>query len=60
MVDSLKNKVISCANFKLQMRMMEEKKARKPIDEWTHIASALTGTVEEVLSAAFSQVPSPL
>ncbi|KAM4536716.1 snRNA-activating protein complex subunit 2 isoform 2-T2 [Odontesthes bonariensis] len=55
-VDSLKNKVISCANFKLQMRMMEEKKARKPIDEWTHMASALTGTVEELLSTAFSQM----
>ncbi|XP_072232685.1 snRNA-activating protein complex subunit 2 isoform X2 [Leuresthes tenuis] len=54
-VDSLKNKVISCANFKLQMRMMEEKKARKPIDEWTHMASTLTGTVEEMLIVASTE-----
>lgn len=58
MVESLKNKVISCVSFKLQKKRWEEKKARKPIEVWTHMASSVAGTLEESISTAFSQVPS--
>ncbi|XP_038587761.1 snRNA-activating protein complex subunit 2 isoform X1 [Micropterus salmoides] len=55
-VESLKNKVISCASFKLKKKRWEEKKVRKPIEVWTHIASAVAGTLEEPISTAFSQM----
>lgn len=56
MVESLKNKVISCARSKLKKNRYEEKKIRKPIEVWTRLASALAGTHEESISSAFSQV----
>ncbi|XP_027895109.1 snRNA-activating protein complex subunit 2 [Xiphophorus couchianus] len=56
MVDSLKNKTISSARFQLQMKNWEEKQFRRPIEEWTHMASTLAGTLEKVISAAFSQM----
>lgn len=55
-VEYLKNKVISMANFKLTKKIGEEKKSRKPIEVWTHVASAIAGTLEEPISAAFSQM----
>ncbi|XP_029311131.1 snRNA-activating protein complex subunit 2 [Cottoperca gobio] len=55
-VEFLKNKVISSASFKLKHKKWEEKKVRKPIEVWTHIASAMAGTLEEPISNAFSQM----
>ncbi|XP_067435767.1 snRNA-activating protein complex subunit 2 [Thunnus thynnus] len=55
-VESLKNKVISCASFNLKKKRWEEKKVRKPIELWTHMASAVAGTLEEPISTAFSQM----
>ncbi|XP_070786168.1 snRNA-activating protein complex subunit 2 [Enoplosus armatus] len=55
-VESLKNKVIACASLKLKTKRWEERKARKPIEVWTHMASAVAGTLEEPMSAAFSQM----
>ncbi|XP_027132535.1 snRNA-activating protein complex subunit 2 isoform X2 [Larimichthys crocea] len=55
-VESLKNKVISCARSKLKKNRYEEKKIRKPIEVWTRLASALAGTHEESISSAFSQM----
>uniref|UniRef100_A0A8C9YMZ3 Uncharacterized protein n=1 Tax=Sander lucioperca TaxID=283035 RepID=A0A8C9YMZ3_SANLU len=36
-----------------------EEKVRKPIEVWTHMASTITGNLEEPISTAFSQVLSP-
>ncbi|XP_023124647.1 snRNA-activating protein complex subunit 2 [Amphiprion ocellaris] len=55
-VESLKNKVISSASMKWKRKMWEEKKVRKPIEDWTNMASAVTGTLEEAISKAFSQM----
>ncbi|XP_039997164.1 snRNA-activating protein complex subunit 2 isoform X2 [Xiphias gladius] len=55
-VESLKNKVISCASFKLKKRRWEDKKVRKPIEVWTQMASAVAGNLEEPISSAFSQM----
>ncbi|XP_030579168.1 snRNA-activating protein complex subunit 2 [Archocentrus centrarchus] len=55
-VELLKNKVIVNARFKLKKKRREEKNARKPIEEWTHVAASLAGTLEETISTAFSQV----
>ncbi|KAI3375904.1 hypothetical protein L3Q82_004160 [Scortum barcoo] len=55
-VESLKDKVISCAKCKLKRNRWEEKKVRKSIQEWTHMASAVAGTLEEPISTAFSQM----
>ncbi|PWA14815.1 hypothetical protein CCH79_00014488 [Gambusia affinis] len=56
MVDSLKKKTISSARFQLRMKNWEEKQFSRPIEEWTHMASTLAGTLEKVISAAFSQM----
>ncbi|KAM9718236.1 snRNA-activating protein complex subunit 2 [Menidia menidia] len=56
MVESLKSRVISSACQRVRMSRAQEKRARRPIDRWTHMASALSGTLEPVLSAAFSQM----
>ncbi|XP_014853612.1 PREDICTED: snRNA-activating protein complex subunit 2 [Poecilia mexicana] len=56
MVDSLKNNIISSARFQLRMKNWQEKQFRRPIEEWTHMASTLAGTLEKVISAAFSQM----
>ncbi|XP_037832557.1 snRNA-activating protein complex subunit 2 isoform X2 [Kryptolebias marmoratus] len=56
MVDSLKNKLISGVSFQLQKNRWKEKCSRKPIEKWTHLASAMAGTLEVVVSAAFSQI----
>ncbi|XP_043953842.1 snRNA-activating protein complex subunit 2 [Gambusia affinis] len=56
MVDSLKNKTISSARFQLRMKNWEEKQFSRPIEEWTYMASTLAGTLEKVISAAFSQM----
>nr|XP_046237196.1 snRNA-activating protein complex subunit 2 [Scatophagus argus] len=55
-VESLKDKVISLASFELKKKRWEEKKVTKPIEMWTHLASALTGTLEEPISTAFFQM----
>lgn len=55
-VEFLKNQVISCASIKWKRKMWEEKKVRKPIEDWTNMASAVTGTLEETISKAFSQM----
>lgn len=55
-VEYLKNRVISLASNKLKKKRLEEKKVRKPIEEWTRMASAVAGTREEPISAAFSQM----
>ncbi|XP_013877173.1 snRNA-activating protein complex subunit 2 [Austrofundulus limnaeus] len=55
-VDCLKNKLISAVSFQLQKLRWEEKRNSKPIDEWTHMASAVAGTLEAVISAAFSRM----
>uniref|UniRef100_A0A3B3WEZ2 snRNA-activating protein complex subunit 2 n=1 Tax=Poecilia mexicana TaxID=48701 RepID=A0A3B3WEZ2_9TELE len=59
MVDSLKNNIISSARFQLRMKNWQEKQFRRPIEEWTHMASTLAGTLEKVISAAFSQPLTP-
>ncbi|XP_037614803.1 snRNA-activating protein complex subunit 2 [Sebastes umbrosus] len=55
-VDYLKDKVISLANYKLRKKRWEQKKARKPIEVWRHMASAMAGTLEEPITSAFSQM----
>ncbi|KAM7365927.1 hypothetical protein PAMP_015405 [Pampus punctatissimus] len=55
-VENLKNKVISRASFELKKKRWEEKKVKKPIELWTHMASAVAGTLEEPISTAFSQM----
>ncbi|XP_054457616.1 snRNA-activating protein complex subunit 2 [Anoplopoma fimbria] len=55
-VEYLKDKVISLASFKLKKKRWEEKKVRKPIELWTHMASAIAGTRVEPITAAFSQM----
>ncbi|KAM9335328.1 uncharacterized protein snapc2 [Symphorus nematophorus] len=55
-VESLKNKVISYASFKYRKKKWQEKKAGKPIEVWTHMASCVTGTLEETITNAFSQM----
>ena len=56
-VEYLKGKVISLASLKLWKKSLEEKKVRKPIEVWTHMASSIAGSHEEAISNAFSQVP---
>ncbi|MED6294981.1 hypothetical protein CHARACLAT_026656 [Characodon lateralis] len=56
MVDSLKKKAIASARFQLHVKNWEEKQIRQAIEEWTHMASALAGTLETPISAAFIQV----
>uniref|UniRef100_UPI0037E76CF3 snRNA-activating protein complex subunit 2 n=1 Tax=Semicossyphus pulcher TaxID=241346 RepID=UPI0037E76CF3 len=55
-VNSLKDKVISCASFKLKKRRWEERKAIKPIEVWTHMASSVAGNLEETINTAFAQM----
>lgn len=55
-VESLKNKVISCANLKLKEKRWKEKKVRKPIEVWTQMASVVAGTIEQTISTALSQL----
>lgn len=55
-VDNLKNKTILFAQNKLNTEQREERKALKPVEMWTNLASAVAGTVEESISKAFSQM----
>lgn len=55
-VELLKNKVLLNARLKLKRQRREERNVRKPIEEWTYMASSLVGTLEETISTAFSQV----
>lgn len=55
-VEYLKGEVISLASIRLLKKRWEEKKDRKPIEEWTYMASAMAGTLEEPISTAFSQM----
>uniref|UniRef100_A0A3Q1F6R3 Uncharacterized protein n=1 Tax=Acanthochromis polyacanthus TaxID=80966 RepID=A0A3Q1F6R3_9TELE len=48
---------ISEVTFHSGLKMWEEKKVRKPIEDWTNMASAVTGSLEETISKAFSQKP---
>uniref|UniRef100_A0A3P9BRW4 Small nuclear RNA activating complex polypeptide 2 n=1 Tax=Maylandia zebra TaxID=106582 RepID=A0A3P9BRW4_9CICH len=54
-VELLKNKVLLNARLKLKRQRREERNVRKPIEEWTYMASSLVGTLEETISTAFSQ-----
>uniref|UniRef100_A0A1A7WX41 Small nuclear RNA activating complex, polypeptide 2, 45kDa n=1 Tax=Iconisemion striatum TaxID=60296 RepID=A0A1A7WX41_9TELE len=54
-VESLKDKVISRISIQLQKWRLEEK-TRKPIDEWTNMASALAGNLQVDISVAFSRM----
>ncbi|XP_034066510.1 snRNA-activating protein complex subunit 2 isoform X2 [Gymnodraco acuticeps] len=55
MVELLKSQVISFATLELKKKMQEEK-GRKPIEEWTRMASLVAGAQEETVSDAFSQM----
>nr|XP_004574866.1 snRNA-activating protein complex subunit 2 [Maylandia zebra] len=55
-VELLKNKVLLNARLKLKRQRREERNVRKPIEEWTYMASSLVGTLEETISTAFSQM----
>ncbi|XP_061566473.1 snRNA-activating protein complex subunit 2 [Cololabis saira] len=55
-LDSLVNQVISYTGFKLQTRSCKERKSRKPIEEWMHMASVVAGTLEETVTSPFNQV----
>ncbi|XP_068580842.1 snRNA-activating protein complex subunit 2 [Cebidichthys violaceus] len=55
-VEYLKNRVISLVSCKMKKKRLEEEKVRKPIELWTHMASSIAGTLEEPISAAFSQM----
>ncbi|GLD66681.1 snRNA-activating protein complex subunit 2 isoform X1 [Lates japonicus] len=55
-VETLKNKVISCVSLKLKKKRWEEEKVRKPIEVWTHMACAVAGIHEEPICSAFSQM----
>lgn len=54
-VESLKDKVISGAMHELS-KWKSEKNLRKPIEIWTDVAFSVTGSLEEHISTAFSQV----
>ncbi|CAJ1086477.1 snRNA-activating protein complex subunit 2 [Xyrichtys novacula] len=55
-VDALKEKVISSASYVFKKREREERMDKKPIQLWTEMASSVTGTIEETINAAFSQM----
>ncbi|XP_071334214.1 uncharacterized protein snapc2 [Trachinotus anak] len=55
-VDSLKDKVISCASLKLKTMRWEEKRSSRPIEVWTNMASVVAGALEETITSAFSQM----
>uniref|UniRef100_A0A3B4ZZB6 Small nuclear RNA activating complex polypeptide 2 n=1 Tax=Stegastes partitus TaxID=144197 RepID=A0A3B4ZZB6_9TELE len=55
-VELLKNRVITTASNILQKKKLEEKKVKKPIEEWAEMASALAGNLEETISSAFCQM----
>ncbi|KAG7224535.1 hypothetical protein INR49_014975 [Caranx melampygus] len=55
-VEALKNEVISSVSMKLKRMRREERKSRKPIQVWTHMASAVAGKLEEPITRAFSQM----
>uniref|UniRef100_I3J152 snRNA-activating protein complex subunit 2 n=1 Tax=Oreochromis niloticus TaxID=8128 RepID=I3J152_ORENI len=55
-VELLKNKVLLNARLKLKKQRREERNVRKPIEEWTYMASSLVGTLEQTISTAFSQM----
>ncbi|XP_056298975.1 snRNA-activating protein complex subunit 2 [Pseudoliparis swirei] len=54
-VEFLKDSVLSLASLKLKKRTLE-KKLRKPIEEWTSMASTVAGPDEEPITTAFSQM----
>ncbi|TNN41382.1 snRNA-activating protein complex subunit 2 [Liparis tanakae] len=55
-VEFLKDSVLSLASLKLNERTLEEKTLRKPIEEWTSMASTVAGLDEEAITDAFSQM----
>lgn len=55
MVELLKSQVISFATLELRKKMQEDKD-RKPIEEWTRMASLVAGAQEETVSDAFSRM----
>lgn len=55
-LEALKEKVILFAKTKYHEERRAERRARKPLDIWIQEATALTGTMEDLLSLAFSQV----
>ena len=52
-VEGLKEKVISSASSYLKNK---DEMVRKPIEMWTHMALAVTGTLSKPICKAFSQV----
>lgn len=55
-VAALKNKVILCASHQFRERRRQERKAKKPIELWTDMASSVTGTLEATINTAFAQM----
>ncbi|XP_078147752.1 snRNA-activating protein complex subunit 2 isoform X2 [Centroberyx gerrardi] len=55
-VEALKTKVITSVNHQLMRQRREERRIKKPIELWTDMASVVTGTLEEPISIAFSQL----
>ncbi|XP_054608819.1 snRNA-activating protein complex subunit 2 [Dunckerocampus dactyliophorus] len=55
-VECLQNKVISNASLQMKMSMLAEKKAEAPIEMWTRLAFAVSGSHNEPISSAFSQM----
>ncbi|XP_028996306.1 snRNA-activating protein complex subunit 2 [Betta splendens] len=55
-VESLKDKVISSVSIELKKKDLEDKKAAKPIELWTEMASSIAGKHEAMIFAAFSQM----
>ncbi|XP_034532824.1 snRNA-activating protein complex subunit 2 [Notolabrus celidotus] len=56
MVDSLKDRVISTVSYRYRRRKREERRVKKPVELWTHMASSVAGTLEETINTAFAQM----
>ncbi|XP_028331120.1 uncharacterized protein snapc2 [Gouania willdenowi] len=52
-VERLKKQVITNTTEMMRKNVRDERKSRKPIEEWTRMASALAGTQEETIISAF-------
>uniref|UniRef100_A0A8C5DYB8 Uncharacterized protein n=1 Tax=Gouania willdenowi TaxID=441366 RepID=A0A8C5DYB8_GOUWI len=55
-VERLKKQVITNTTEMMRKNVRDERKSRKPIEEWTRMASALAGTQEETIISAFYKV----
>lgn len=55
-VDALKDRVITSASVEYRRRRREDRRDKKPVQLWTHMASSVTGTLEETINTAFAQM----